>query len=52
MNEIISVLFGVGVCCLIPIMSFATGIYYARFGLPVTLRWKGWGNSDTDEEIE
>lgn len=34
-------LIGAALCCLTPLLAFASGVYYARHGLPVVIRWRG-----------
>jgi hypothetical protein len=39
------------ILCVWPLLFFAGGVYYARFGLPVTLRWRGIGRIDDEEDL-
>lgn len=50
MSQVLPSLLGVGICCVVPLMTFAAGVYYARYGLPVSFRWRGFGRPD-DEEV-
>jgi hypothetical protein len=50
MNQLLSVLVGLGFCCFIPLIAFVAGIYYARHGLPFAIRWNGFGRTE-DEEV-
>lgn len=50
MNDIIAPILGTVICCIVPLLSFAAGVYYARYGLPVQLRWRGIGRVDDEEE--
>lgn len=40
MNGVSTILGGV-ICCVVPILCFAGGVYYARFGLPFSIHWRG-----------
>lgn len=51
MNEISATVLGAFICCIVPLASFAMGIYYARFGLPVLVRWRGFGHPLDDDEV-
>lgn len=50
MGNITVTLFGVGICCIAPLAMFAAGVYYARFGLPLAVRWRGFATQSDDEE--
>lgn len=43
----VSVLLGGIICCAVPLAAFFGGVYYARFGLPIVIRWRG---APADEE--
>lgn len=43
-------LLGAGICCIVPLICFAAGIYVERFGLPVSVRWRGIARRDEEEE--
>jgi hypothetical protein len=49
MSQITSILFGGLICCVVPLASFGAGMYYARFGFPVALQWRGIGRAEDDE---
>lgn len=49
MNQTLSVLLGAGVCCFVPFMTFLAGMYYARYGLPVAITWRGLHKSEEEE---
>lgn len=51
MNQVIASSLGAVVCCVVPLVAFFGGVYYARFGLPVALRWRGFGQP-LDEESD
>jgi hypothetical protein len=39
------------ICCVVPLLCFLSGIYYARFGLPLAVRWRGFrGDEESIEE--
>lgn len=52
MNTTMASLVGVGVCCVVPLLSFAAGIVYARFGVPVSIRWRGFAEKGSDDDEE
>jgi hypothetical protein len=31
---------GTAICCVVPLLSFAAGIYIERFGLPFRVQWR------------
>lgn len=41
-------LLGAFICCIVPLLCFFAGVYYARFGLPVALQWRGIGRRQDD----
>lgn len=45
MNNLTATLVGAGLCCLVPLLSFLAGVYYARRGLPFVFQWKGFGET-------
>ena len=49
----LAVLVGTGVCCVVPLLSFAAGVVYARYGLPFAVRF-GWQRSllASDDELD
>lgn len=49
MNEMISYLVGFGFCCIIPLVMFGAGVYYAKFGLPFEVHWRGVRSSEEEE---
>ena len=49
MSTIIVPIFGAVICFVVPLTAFAAGIYYARYGLPLHVRWRGFGRSDDDD---
>lgn len=49
MTDITAPILGAVVCCIVPLLAFAAGVYYARFGLPVAVQWRGVGRADEDE---
>lgn len=50
MNQITAILFGGLICCVVPLGAFGAGMYYARYGFPVALQWRGIGRAE-DEEL-
>jgi hypothetical protein len=48
----IASILGAFICCIVPLLSFGLGVYYARFGLPVSLQWRGFGKADEGEDYE
>jgi hypothetical protein len=44
-------LVGALICCLVPLLSFAGGVLYARRGSPVSIRF-GWQRDRLDNEGE
>jgi hypothetical protein len=39
------------ICCVVPLVCFGAGVYYARFGLPLSVHWRGLrGEEETIEE--
>ena len=50
MSNVVVTLFGSAICCIVPLAAFATGVYYARFGLPLSMRWRGFGRTVDDDD--
>jgi hypothetical protein len=41
-------LIGVGICCVVPLGAFALGIVYARYGIPLSIRWRGFKDAEDE----
>lgn len=50
-NQTYATIFGGFILCGWPLLFFAIGVYYAKYGLPVILRWRGFGKSIDDDDI-
>lgn len=50
MNQTLATLLGTLICCINPLLCFAAGIYYARYGLPVEISWRGIRRKDDSTE--
>jgi hypothetical protein len=50
MSQTVSVLLGGVICCVVPLAAFGAGIYYARFGLPLAIRWRGFSREAAEDE--
>jgi hypothetical protein len=50
MSQTVSTLLGGLICCVVPLATFGAGVYYARFGFPLAIRWRGFGRADTAED--
>ena len=50
MNQTYATVFGLFILCMWPLIWLAIGVYYAKFGLPVSLRWRGFGKSIEDDD--
>jgi hypothetical protein len=46
MTPEIATVIGLLWCCGAPIMTFIVGIWYARYGLPVSIKWRGMKRRD------
>lgn len=49
MNQSLATVLGLTVICLMPLIFFAFGVYYARYGLPLVVRWRGFGHTPEDD---
>lgn len=49
MNQVTSILLGTGVCCFVPFVTFLAGMYYARYGLPFQVTWRGLNHKEEEE---
>lgn len=49
MNQTGLSIIGALICCAVPLLAFFAGVYYARFGLPIALQWRGFGRSEEEE---
>lgn len=49
--QILPILLGSVICCVVPLASFAGGIYYGRFGLPFAVNWRGFGQRPDEDEV-
>jgi hypothetical protein len=52
MSNTIATLVGSGICCVVPVLAFTAGVYYARYGLPFVVRWRGIARKGDEEEEE
>lgn len=51
MNNVVATLLGVGICCIIPLATFFAGVYYARYGLPVAVQWRGFARHEHEDDL-
>lgn len=53
MNTFIPVAIGAFVLCGMPLLSFLAGMWYAKHGSPLQVRWRGFrSESDLSEELD
>lgn len=50
MSQSVSILLGGLICCVVPLAAFGAGVYYARCGFPLAIRWRGFGQADAGDE--
>lgn len=50
MSQISATILGALVCCVVPLGAFGAGVYYARFGLPFSFDWRGFGRREEEGE--
>lgn len=41
MNQFTAIVFGTGICCVIPLLALIAGVYIGRHGMPISIRWNG-----------
>jgi hypothetical protein len=51
MNQALSYVVGAGVCCVVPMVMFFAGVYYAKYGLPFSVQWRGMQHSGEEEDV-
>jgi len=51
MNQTTATIFGGFILCGWPMFFFAAGVYYAKYGLPIYLRWRGFGRREDEDEL-
>jgi hypothetical protein len=51
MENTLPTLLGLGVCCVVPLLSFGAGFYLAKYGSPVQMAWRGFGQPLDEDEL-
>lgn len=52
MGQGVATALGTLICCVVPLLAFGAGMYYARYGLPFAIAWRGFARRDHDEDDE
>lgn len=50
MENALPTILGLSVCCIVPLACFFAGFYIAKYGMPFSVAWRGFGQAYEDEE--
>ena len=50
MSQTLATIFGAFILCIWPLLWFAFGVYYTRYGSPIRFTWRGFGRAIEDED--
>lgn len=51
MENALPTILGLSVCCIVPLGSFFVGFYVAKYGSPISLSWRGFGQPIDEDEV-